>query len=156
MSTYNVAPQQAGQYFNKIQCFCFEVRLVRPWWLRLVAMLARSRLSHSMVWEAPVCCPPPNPVLAPVMHLPNLQLLLPISTLPSFPKHLKGVIVAPACSLGTPCLSTLQEQKLRPGEKIDMPVFFYIDPEFATDPKMNGINIITLRQAVVAPCGMAQ
>jgi len=26
-----------------------------------------------------------------------------------------------------------------------MPVFFYIDPEFATDPKMNGINIITLR-----------
>ncbi|KAI7840298.1 hypothetical protein COHA_006080 [Chlorella ohadii] len=60
VSTYNVAPQQAGQYFNKIQCFCFE------------------------------------------------------------------------------------EQKLRPHEKIDMPVFFYIDPEFATDPKMNGINIITL------------
>ena len=27
------------------------------------------------------------------------------------------------------------------------PVFFYIDPEFATDPKMNGINIITLRWA---------
>lgn len=26
-------------------------------------------------------------------------------------------------------------------------VFFYIDPEFATDPKMNGINIITLRWA---------
>ncbi|KAL4458481.1 hypothetical protein ABPG75_013346 [Micractinium tetrahymenae] len=60
VSTYNVAPQQAGQYFNKIQCFCFE------------------------------------------------------------------------------------EQKLRPGEKIDMPVFFYIDPEFATDPKMKGINTITL------------
>ncbi|EFN54189.1 hypothetical protein CHLNCDRAFT_31751 [Chlorella variabilis] len=60
VSTYNVAPQQAGQYFNKIQCFCFE------------------------------------------------------------------------------------EQKLRPGEKIDMPVFFYIDPEFATDPKMTGINTITL------------
>ncbi|KAI3435846.1 hypothetical protein D9Q98_001904 [Chlorella vulgaris] len=60
VSTYNVAPQQAGQYFNKIQCFCFE------------------------------------------------------------------------------------EQRLRPGEKIDMPVFFYIDPEFATDPKMKGINTITL------------
>jgi len=26
VSTYNVTPQQAGFYFNKIQCFCFEVR----------------------------------------------------------------------------------------------------------------------------------
>jgi len=60
VSTYNVAPQQAGQYFNKVQCFCFE------------------------------------------------------------------------------------EQRLRPGEKVDMPVFFYIDPEFATDPRMKGINNITL------------
>lgn len=60
VSTYNVAPQQAGQYFNKVQCFCFE------------------------------------------------------------------------------------EQKLRPGEKVDMPVFFYIDPEFAVDPRMKGINNITL------------
>ncbi len=60
MSTYNVSPQQAGAYFNKIQCFCFE------------------------------------------------------------------------------------EQKLRPGEKIDMPVFFYVDPEFATDPKMRGIDHLTL------------
>jgi cytochrome c oxidase assembly protein subunit 11 len=60
VSTYNVAPQQAGQYFNKVQCFCFE------------------------------------------------------------------------------------EQRLRAGEKVDMPVFFYIDPEFATDPKMRGINHLTL------------
>lgn len=60
VSTYNVTPQQAGQYFNKVQCFCFE------------------------------------------------------------------------------------EQRLRPGEKVDMPVFFYIDPEFATDPKMRGINHLTL------------
>jgi cytochrome c oxidase assembly protein subunit 11 len=60
VSTYNVAPQQAGQYFNKVQCFCFE------------------------------------------------------------------------------------EQRLRAGEQVDMPVFFYIDPEFATDPRMRGINSITL------------
>lgn len=60
VSTYNVSPMQAGIYFNKIQCFCFE------------------------------------------------------------------------------------EQKLRGGEKIDMPVFFYIDPEFAVDPKMANINSLTL------------
>ena len=60
VSTYNVAPQQAGAYFNKIQCFCFE------------------------------------------------------------------------------------EQRLRAGEKVDMPVFFYLDPEFATDPRMRGISQLTL------------
>lgn len=60
VSTYNVTPQQAGVYFNKIQCFCFE------------------------------------------------------------------------------------EQKLRPGEKIDMPVFFYVDPEFATDPKLRSFDQLTL------------
>ena len=60
VSTYNVTPNQAGYYFNKIQCFCFE------------------------------------------------------------------------------------EQKLRAGEEVDMPVFFYIDPEFAMDPKMKTIDNITL------------
>ena len=60
VSTYSVTPQQVGQYFNKIQCFCFE------------------------------------------------------------------------------------EQRLRPGEKIDMPVFFYIDPEYAVDPRVDRINNITL------------
>ncbi len=30
------------------------------------------------------------------------------------------------------------------GEKIDMPVFFYVDPEFATDARMRGINHLTL------------
>ncbi|GAA0157286.1 chaperone [Lithospermum erythrorhizon] len=37
-----------------------------------------------------------------------------------------------------------EEQRLLPGELIDMPVFFYIDPEFETDPKMDGINNIIL------------
>lgn len=60
VSTYNVSPQKAGVYFNKIQCFCFE------------------------------------------------------------------------------------EQRLQPKEKIDMPVFFYLDPEFASDPRMMGVNNITL------------
>nr|YP_007890656.1 heme biosynthesis protein [Jakoba bahamiensis]AGH24150.1 heme biosynthesis protein [Jakoba bahamiensis] len=60
VSTYNVNPQQAGIYFNKIQCFCFE------------------------------------------------------------------------------------EQRLKPHESIDMPVFFFIDPEFLEDPKMSEVDSITL------------
>ncbi|XP_026733868.1 cytochrome c oxidase assembly protein COX11, mitochondrial [Trichoplusia ni] len=60
ISTYNVVPFEAGQYFNKIQCFCFE------------------------------------------------------------------------------------EQQLNPHEKVDMPVFFYIDPEFNDDPKMEFVDEIVL------------
>ncbi|XP_029161998.1 cytochrome c oxidase assembly protein COX11, mitochondrial [Nylanderia fulva] len=60
ISTYNVLPFEVGQYFNKIQCFCFE------------------------------------------------------------------------------------EQMLSPHEQVDMPVFFYIDPEFAEDPKMEFVNEIVL------------
>jgi len=60
VSTYNVVPFDAGQYFNKIQCFCFE------------------------------------------------------------------------------------EQRLNPQEEVDMPVFFYIDPEFDEDPRMARVDTITL------------
>jgi len=60
ISTYNVIPFEAGAYFNKIQCFCFE------------------------------------------------------------------------------------EQRLNPHEQVDMPVFFYIDPEFAEDPALIYHDKITL------------
>ncbi|KAJ2239625.1 Cytochrome c oxidase assembly protein cox11, mitochondrial, partial [Coemansia sp. RSA 454] len=36
------------------------------------------------------------------------------------------------------------EQQLEPKEDIDMPVFFFIDPEFANDPLMDDITEITL------------
>ena len=30
VSTYNIVPFEAGQYFNKIQCFCFEEQMLAP------------------------------------------------------------------------------------------------------------------------------
>ncbi|KAK2725711.1 cytochrome c oxidase assembly protein ctaG-like [Artemia franciscana] len=60
ISTYNVIPFEAGLYFNKIQCFCFE------------------------------------------------------------------------------------EQRLNPHEQVDLPVFFYIDPEFVDDPKLENVDSIVL------------
>ncbi|KAJ3120986.1 Cytochrome c oxidase assembly protein cox11, mitochondrial [Physocladia obscura] len=60
ISTYSIIPGRAAQYFNKIQCFCFE------------------------------------------------------------------------------------EQRLESKEEVDMPVFFYIDPEFAYDPSMKDVREITL------------
>jgi len=60
ISTYNVLPFEAGLYFNKIQCFCFE------------------------------------------------------------------------------------EQRLNAGEEIDMPVFFYIDPDLHDDPSMFNTDEVTL------------
>lgn len=37
-----------------------------------------------------------------------------------------------------------EEQRLRAGETVDMPVFFYIDPEFTKDVNMKGIETVTL------------
>lgn len=37
-----------------------------------------------------------------------------------------------------------EEQRLNAGETVDMPVFFYIDPDFVSDPNMKGIEQLTL------------
>ncbi|KAJ5925075.1 hypothetical protein N7454_007714 [Penicillium verhagenii] len=43
-----------------------------------------------------------------------------------------------------------EEQKLNAGETVDMPVFFFIDPDFATDPNMKGIDTITLSTGTIS------
>lgn len=60
ISTYNVTPQKAGIYFNKIQCFCFE------------------------------------------------------------------------------------EQRLKAKESIEMPIFFFLDPDILEDSRMDEVTVITL------------
>ena len=37
-----------------------------------------------------------------------------------------------------------EEQRLNAGETVDMPVFFFIDPDFVNDPTMKKIDTITL------------
>jgi cytochrome c oxidase assembly protein subunit 11 len=37
-----------------------------------------------------------------------------------------------------------EEQRLNAGETVDMPVFFYIDPEFVNDPAVRKIETVTL------------
>ena len=37
-----------------------------------------------------------------------------------------------------------EEQRLGPHEEIDMPVFFFVDPEITEDPSMESCSVITL------------
>ena len=37
-----------------------------------------------------------------------------------------------------------EEQRLLPGETVDMPVFFFIDPEIVNDPQVNYVRSVTL------------
>ncbi|KAL6001392.1 Cytochrome c oxidase assembly protein cox11, mitochondrial [Asimina triloba] len=66
------------------------------------------------------------------------------------PEKLMGVANKAAVYFNKIQCFCFEEQRLLPGEQIDMPtplnlqVFFYIDPEFETDPRMDGINNIIL------------
>jgi cytochrome c oxidase assembly protein subunit 11 len=45
-----------------------------------------------------------------------------------------------------------EEQRLNAGETVDMPVFFFIDPDFVKDPAMKGIDTITLSYTFFSKC----
>lgn len=47
-----------------------------------------------------------------------------------------------------------EEQRLNKGETVDMPVFFYIDPDFLKDPNMKGIDSITLNYTFFSTFGI--
>ena len=79
ISTYNVVPFEAGAYFNKIQCFCFEEQRLNPG-------------EEVGSWNC---------------NILNIAILL--------------------CYF-----------------QVDMPVFFYIDPDIEKDPFLQECNEITL------------
>lgn len=45
-----------------------------------------------------------------------------------------------------------EEQRLAAGEEVDMPVFFFIDPEFAKDPAMRSIDDVVLHYLFFKAC----
>ncbi|KAF9928806.1 Cytochrome c oxidase assembly protein cox11, mitochondrial [Linnemannia zychae] len=47
-----------------------------------------------------------------------------------------------------------EEQKLHAGESVDMPIFFFIDPEFADDPDMADVDTVTLSYTFFKARGM--
>lgn len=49
-----------------------------------------------------------------------------------------------------------EEQRLNKRETVDMPVFFYIDPDFLKDPNMKGIETITLNYTFFSECSVLE
>ncbi|KAK7746995.1 Cytochrome c oxidase assembly protein cox11, mitochondrial [Cytospora paraplurivora] len=45
-----------------------------------------------------------------------------------------------------------EEQRLNAGETVDMPVFFYLDPDLLTDINMKGIETVTLSYTFFSKC----
>lgn len=51
ISTYNVLPFEAGQYFNKIQCFCFEEQMLNPHEQVCLLMLYQHTLNYTYIYS---------------------------------------------------------------------------------------------------------
>ena len=55
--------------------------------------------------------------------------------------HMSKLIIVDLCSLQCFCF---EEQRLNPREEVDMPVFFYIDPEFVEDHRLVNCDQVLL------------
>lgn len=110
VASYNVQPEGAAAYFNKIQCFCFEEQVRVCLCVSACALLAGI----------------------------GMRCLL---------LQAQAAIVGRVVETGMPSLTedcVHHEQMLGPNEKIDMPVFFFIDPDFLNDKNMDAVETITL------------
>lgn len=52
ISTYNIVPFEAGQYFNKIQCFCFEEQILNAHEQVLMFFISESKNKNG----PDICC----------------------------------------------------------------------------------------------------
>ncbi|KAK1881288.1 Cytochrome c oxidase assembly protein COX11 mitochondrial [Dissostichus eleginoides] len=89
---------------------------------------------------------PERPSLFPLFpERPPLFSLFPErpSLFPLFPERPSLFPLFPERPSLFPCFC-FEEQRLNPHEEVDMPVFFYIDPEFDEDPRMARVDTITL------------
>ncbi len=100
---YNVTPDKAANYFNKIQCFCFEEQ-------RLLAGEVRVRRARGGASSG----------RAGARSCGRRQRLAP---------SLRQL----SCCAQARALQT-----------VDMPVFFYLDPEMAADWNCRNVSNITL------------
>ncbi|PWA66299.1 cytochrome c oxidase assembly protein CtaG/Cox11 [Artemisia annua] len=166
MSTYNVTPMKAVVYFNKIQCFCFEEQRLLPgeqidmpvfFYIdpefetdpRMDVPLYR-RFCQATVYRGTV--QRRETVEEKILRhtqdgtVTKREIVVQFNADVSDGMNWKFIPTQREAAVYFNKIQCFcfEEQRLLPGEQIDMPVFFYIDPEFETDPRMDGIDNIIL------------
>ena len=126
ISSYNVVPFDAGQYFNKIQCFCFEEQILNP---NEQVRISDTVTSFFPAWNRVLYT---SSVYCSIFPLYIIVYLLPLYKSYFRKCFISLYICISSCIMHGTCA------------QVDMPVFFYIDPEFSDDPAMARVTTITL------------